>query len=44
MATITIDDPDTVSTKKVDGQGRVYVGRDFRGRDVRVVVEVIDDD
>lgn len=44
MATITIEDPDSVTTKKVDGQGRVYVGRDYRGKRVRVVLETIEDD
>lgn len=44
MATVTIEDPDEHKTGKVDDRGRVYVGTDYVGKRVRVVVEVEDDD
>ena len=40
MATVTTEDPDMHSVKTVDDRGRVYVGKEFVGKDVRVTLEV----
>ena len=42
--TVTVEDPDFVQTKGVDGSGRVYLGGDYANATVRVVVETIEDD
>jgi len=45
MGQVTVDDPDEQRTNsKVDGQGRVYIGSDYAGKKVNVVVEVVADD
>lgn len=45
MAEVTITDPDEVkSGAKVDDRGRVYVGTEYSGRHVRVVVETENDE
>jgi hypothetical protein len=44
MAKIVIEKPELHETKTVDQQGRVYLGRDLAGRDVEIVVEVVDDE
>ena len=44
MARVTIDDPEEVSKKTVDKSGRVYLGRDYAGEDIRIAFEVVDDD
>ena len=41
--TVTVEDPDLVETKTVDGEGRLYLGRDYGGEDVRIVVERVAD-
>lgn len=43
MTTLTIDDPDVVAKKKVDSQGRVYLGQDWAGKPVRIIVEELDE-
>lgn len=43
MTEVTVTDPDEVQTaKKVDDRGRVYVGTDYSGKRVRVVMEVME--
>ena len=42
--TVTVEDPDFVQTKGVDGSGRVYLGGDYANATVRVVVETIEDE
>ena len=45
MGQVTVNDPDEHRTdSKVDAQGRVYIGSDYAGEKVNVVVEVIDRD
>lgn len=39
MSELTIDDPEYVATKRVDNQGRLYVGQEYTGERVRVVIE-----
>jgi len=40
----TVEDPNLVTTKNVDKQGRVYLGSEFKNATVRIVVENMDDD
>lgn len=42
--TVTVTDPAIVVTKRVDNAGRLYLGKDFEGEHVRVVVERVEDD
>jgi hypothetical protein len=42
--TTTVEDPDLVVTKTVDSNGRLYLGTDYESKEVRVVVETIEDD
>ena len=42
--TVTVEDPDFVQTKGVDGSGRVYLGGDYANATVRVVVETIENE
>lgn len=44
QTTVTVDDPETVVTKKVDSNGRLYLGTDYQSKEVRVVVEIVDDE
>lgn len=39
MAHITIDDPDLYAEKEVDGSGRVYLGKNWAGKRVKIVIE-----
>jgi len=40
----TIDDPDLVEKLQVDKEGRIYLGVDYANRDVRVCVEVLENE
>lgn len=40
MTSTTVDDPDIVETKNVDGNGRIYVGQDYAYDSVEVVLKV----
>lgn len=42
--TVTVENPEYVQTKSVDNAGRLYLGKDYAGAEVRVVVERIEDD
>lgn len=45
MGQVIVDDPDEHRTNRtVDGQGRVYIGSEYAGSTVNVVVEVVDSD
>lgn len=44
MAELTITDPDLHAEKNVDGDGRVYIGREFAGDSVTITVERHDDE
>lgn len=39
-----VEEPDLVEAKSVDGSGRIYLGQDYAGSDVRIVVEIIDEE
>jgi hypothetical protein len=41
MSEVTITDPLLYSEKDVDGSGRIYLGQDYAGAEVRVCVEVV---
>ena len=43
MGEITITNPEIYTEKKVDAQGRVYVGTEWKGQRVRIAIEEIDD-
>jgi len=38
----TVDDPELVEKLQVDKEGRLYLGKDFARKDVRVSVEVLE--
>jgi hypothetical protein len=38
MAKITIEDPDLMNEKKVDSQGRLYLGRDWEDKLVEFII------
>ena len=40
----TVDDPELVEKMTVDKQGRLYLGKDYKGKRVRVCLEVLDDE
>lgn len=37
--TVTVNEPALVEVKRVDNAGRLYLGQDFEGEHVRIVVE-----
>jgi len=43
MSRITIEDPNLYVTKEVDSSGRVYLGKDWAGKDVKIAVEVVEE-
>lgn len=43
MATVTIDDPERMDAKKVDGSGKLYVGNAWAGKEVKFVIESVDE-
>jgi len=43
MATVTIDDPEMVVTKKIDQSGKAYVTNSLADEEVRIVVERIEE-
>ena len=44
MAEVKVENPELHDEKTVDNRGRVYVGKEFAGKDVRIIVEVVDDE
>lgn len=42
MASVTVDDPEMVITKKVDKSGKAYVTNGLAGEHIRIVVERVD--
>jgi len=44
MSEVTITDPELHSEKTVDGQGRLYIGREHAGKRVRITVERLEGD
>lgn len=43
MAHITIDDPELYTEKTVDGSGRIYLGKEWAGDRVKIVIESVVD-
>lgn len=43
MATVTVEDPDMVVTKKVDQSGKAYVTNSLAGKHVRLVIESVEE-
>lgn len=43
MATVTIDNPERMDSKKVDGSGKVYLGNAWAGKRVRFVIEDVEE-
>jgi hypothetical protein len=41
---IIVEDPEYVQKKTVDGNGRLYLGQEFAGMDVRVILEVLEEE
>lgn len=44
MSEYTISDPELVEKKGVDSDGRVYLGKDFKNKRVRIAVEILDEE
>lgn len=44
MSEYTITDPESVEKKTVDNQGRVYLGKEFKNKHVRIAVEILDEE
>lgn len=42
--TVTVTDPEFVTTKRVDSSGRLYLGKEYAGGHVRVIVERVEED
>lgn len=43
MATVTVDDPERMDQKKVDGSGKVYLTNAWAGKEVKFVIESVED-
>lgn len=41
MSQIIVEDPDLYEEKEVDSSGRIYLGKDWANRRVKVVVETV---
>lgn len=44
MSSITVDDPDKVEKKRVNDSGQVYIGREYAGKVVELVVTEVEDE
>lgn len=44
MPEITVSDPESMNKKKVPDNGQVYVGKDLAGKEVSVIVKVVEED
>jgi len=44
MAKVSVENPELYDEKQVDDRGRVYVSKELAGEDVRVIIEVPDED
>jgi len=42
MGTVTVEDPKFHGEKNVDSNGRVYLGEEYAGNTVRLIVEKLD--
>lgn len=41
MTQIIIEDPEMYAVKDVDSSGRIYLGKEWAGREVRIAVESV---
>ncbi len=41
--TVAVDDPDLMKTKRTDGNGRLYLGKEFAGKHILAAISVKDD-
>jgi hypothetical protein len=39
-----VDDPELVETKPVDNRGRIYLGTEYAGKDVKLVIEEVNEE
>jgi len=44
MTQIIIENPDLYTTKEVDSSGRVYLGKDWANKEVKVAIEEVVDE
>jgi hypothetical protein len=44
MVTVTIDDPEEIQTRVINDSGNFYIGREYAGKRVKVVVSVLDEE
>jgi hypothetical protein len=43
MAQIRIEDPELYTTKTVDDSGRIYLGKEYSNKQVKIAIERVDD-
>lgn len=43
MATVTIENPETLDAKEVDQSGKLYVGNKWAGKKVHFVIESVEE-
>jgi len=43
MATVTIENPEGMDAKKVDGSGKIYIGNQWAGKRVKFVIESVEE-
>lgn len=43
MSEVTVTDPHFQGTKQVDSNGRVYFGDDYKGKELKLIVEEVID-
>lgn len=41
MAQVTVDNPVRMESKKVDSSGKLYLGRDIAGHEVKFIIEEV---
>ena len=44
MSEVTVTDPELHTKKTVDSAGRVYLGKKYSNKEIRITVEMLDDD
>lgn len=41
--TVSVSDPELVATKAVDKSGRMYLGEDYAGKNVRIIIDRVEE-
>lgn len=41
MAEFTISNPELYETKRVDNSGKLYLGKDYAGKEVKILIEEV---